>query len=79
MTDVNVPRFKAKLSGYQVLFLVKVTGLFAAYTSAKRPVDLEMAHAYRAALERQGQAGKIVAVPDNKVVEEWSSDPFNCT
>lgn len=71
MKDVNVPRFKAKESGYQVLMLIRETGLYAAYTSKKRPLDLGMAHAYRAALERQGQAGRVIELPSGKVTEEW--------
>lgn len=60
-----------KLEGYQVKFLVKLTGVLAPYTSAKRPLDLEMAHAYRSHLERSLTSGQIIDLSTGKIVEEW--------
>lgn len=64
---------KKQVEGYQVLFFVKLTGKWAPYTSAKRPLDLGMARAYRAHLERSTTAGKIVDLATGNVIEEWGA------
>jgi hypothetical protein len=62
---------KTKLEGYQVLFYITDLGTYESFTSKKRPLDLGMARAYRAHLERSGTAGKIIDLSDGKTVEEW--------
>lgn len=62
---------RSQVEGYQVMFMLKVTGHWAPYTSAKRPLDLAMARAYRAHLERSRTAGQILDLATGRVVEEW--------
>ena len=63
---------KTQTQGYQVLFLITDLGKYEAYTSRKRPLDLGMARAYRAHLERSGTSGRIVDLETKEVVEEWT-------
>jgi hypothetical protein len=62
---------RSQPEGYQVLFLITDLGTYDSYTSKKRPLDLGMARAYRAHLERSGTGGRIIDLSDGKTVEEW--------
>lgn len=67
---------RTALTGYRVDILVELTKLYSPYTSSKLPLTLEMAHAYRAHLERgdgkgRSTGGRIVELPGGATVEEW--------
>lgn len=61
------------LAGYRVDLLVAMTQTYAEYTALKKPVTMDMAESYARGLKRQGQGGRIVAVPSGAVIEVWAT------
>lgn len=61
----NLLKWRVDLWQHQV-------GFFMEYTSLKTPVDREMAESLAQGLVRQGAGCRIVRVPDEQVVVEWS-------
>jgi len=60
-------------AGFRVDLKLTTTGTYIEYTSLKVPVTLEMAEALGRGLKRQGAAGRIVEVPDEKIIESWEA------
>lgn len=58
-------------TGYRIDILLKLTGTYAEYTALKVPVDLEYAESLVRYLKRQHSPGRLVAVPEERIVETW--------
>lgn len=58
-------------TGYRVEHVSATTGLFIAYTSRKQPVELGMAEAYAAHLERNQCGGRVIDNATGLVVKIW--------
>lgn len=63
---------EAKVIGYRVDILMNETQTYAEYTALKKPVEREFADSLVRYLKRQSSPGRLVEIPSQKVIEEWS-------
>lgn len=62
---------KVAQTGYRVEHISAMTGSYIAYTSPKKPVELEMAESYAAHLERNQCGGRIIDNATGQVTKVW--------
>ena len=61
---------KAKPSGFVVEIKLVLTGNYAPYTSAKKPLEEGMARSLSEYLKRQNSPGRLVKFPEGEIVDE---------
>jgi len=64
-------RASKQLSGFVIEIRLSLTGTFASYTNAKKPLDEGMSKSLVAYLKRQNSPGRLLKMPEGEIVDEW--------
>jgi hypothetical protein len=60
-----------RTEGFVIEIKIAMTGKYASYTSAKRPLDEGMGKSLSEYLKRQNSPGRLIKMPEGEIVDEW--------